>query len=109
MWGPIGFVVGAVAAGTRQPGYSHRTNHVSGLAAHGEASASLMVPGFLALAASQAVVPAPTLEQEIIFFCCDLSGRPPTIGTYPMRSGERPEPRFVVLKVERKSLFYDNP
>ena len=49
----LGFAAAAVVAGTRQPGYSHRKNHVSGLAARGEASAALMVPGFLALAAAE--------------------------------------------------------
>ena len=59
-WGPLSFAAGAIAAGTRQPGYSHRTNHVSGLAARGESSAALMVPGFLVLAAAELVLPAPT-------------------------------------------------
>lgn len=60
LWGALGFVAAAVAAARRQPGYSHRANHVSGLASRGERSASVMVPGFVALAAGQSALPAPT-------------------------------------------------
>ncbi len=60
LWGPLGFAAAAVAAARRQPAYSHRANHVSGLASLGERSASFMVPGFVTLAAGQAVLPAPT-------------------------------------------------
>jgi hypothetical protein len=60
LWGPLGFAAAAVAAARRQPGYSHRADHVSGLASRGEESALLMVPGFVALAAAQSVLAAPT-------------------------------------------------
>lgn len=60
LWGPLSFAGAAVAAGRRQPGYSHRTHHVSGLAALGERSAGIMVPGFLALGASSLLVDMPT-------------------------------------------------
>lgn len=60
LWGPLGFAAAAVAAARRQPAYSHRANHVSGLASLGERSASLMVPGFVTLAAAQSVLSAPT-------------------------------------------------
>ena len=59
-WGPLGFTAAAVAAARRQPGYSHRANHVSGLASTGEQSAALMVPGFVTLAAAQSIISAPT-------------------------------------------------
>lgn len=59
-WGPLGFAAASVVAARRQPAYSHRSNHVSGLASTGERSASIMIPGFLVLAAAQAVQPAPT-------------------------------------------------
>lgn len=60
LWGPLGFGAAAVLAARRQPGYSHRANHVSGLASVGEASATVMVPGFVVLAAAQSVLSAPT-------------------------------------------------
>lgn len=60
IWGPTIFCVAAVVAARRQPGYSHRTHHISGLAARGERSARVMVPGFLVLGVSSAMMPAPT-------------------------------------------------
>lgn len=60
LWGPIGFATAAVSAARRQPGYSHRSNHVSGLASAGERSAAVMIPGFLTLAVAQSVISAPT-------------------------------------------------
>jgi len=60
LWGPMSFVGAAVAASRCQPGYSHRSHHVSGLAALGESSARIMIPGFLALGASSLLVDAPT-------------------------------------------------
>jgi hypothetical protein len=59
VWGPAAFAGAAVLAARRQPGYSHRANHVSGLAAQGERSASVMVPGFVALGTSSLVMPMP--------------------------------------------------
>ncbi len=60
LWGAASFVGAAVAAARRQPGYSHRSHHVSGLAARGESSARIMIPGFLALGASNLLASAPT-------------------------------------------------
>ncbi len=57
IWGPIMFCGAAVLAARRQPGYSHRSHHISGLAARGERSATVMVPGFLVLGLSSAVMP----------------------------------------------------
>ena len=59
-WGPLTFLGAAAAAAHRQPGYSHRAHHVSGLAALGEPSARIMIPGFLLLGASSLVADAPT-------------------------------------------------
>jgi hypothetical protein len=64
LWGPLTFAGAAVLAARHQPGYSHRRNHVSGLAATGEASAAFMIPGFVAVAAAQGVMPAPTRTLE---------------------------------------------
>jgi MFS family permease len=52
-WGPAAFTVASVMAARRLPGYSARSQHVSGLAARGSASASTMVPGFVALGVGQ--------------------------------------------------------
>lgn len=60
IWGPAAFGAASVVAARRQPGYSHVGNHISGLAAAGERSAEVMVPGFVALGASQLVLPAPS-------------------------------------------------
>ena len=61
IWGPTLFFVAAVLAARRQPGYSHRSHHISGLAARGERSARVMVPGFLVLGLSSSVMPAPNV------------------------------------------------
>ena len=60
IWGPTIFCGAAVMAARRQPGYSHRAHHISGLAAGGERSARVMVPGFLALGVSSSLMPTPT-------------------------------------------------
>ena len=60
IWGPTVFCGAAVLAARRKPGYSHRSHHISGLAARGERSARVMVPGFLVLGLSSSVMPAPT-------------------------------------------------
>lgn len=57
LWGPAAFTAAALVAARRQPGYRHRSMHVSGLAAKGERSATVMVPGFLALGAANLVMP----------------------------------------------------
>jgi hypothetical protein len=59
LWGTGGFIAAASLAPRLHAGYSHRSNHISGLAAKGQRSAVVMVPGFLALAASQLVAPMP--------------------------------------------------
>lgn len=59
IWGPAAFAVAAVFAARRQPAYSHRSHHVSGLAASGASSAVVMLPGFLALGASGLMAEAP--------------------------------------------------
>ena len=61
IWGPTVFGGAAVLAARRQPGYSHRSHHISGLAARGERSARVMVPGFLALGLSSSVTSAPNV------------------------------------------------
>lgn len=48
-----------LVAARLQPGYSHRTHHISGLAAAGQRSALVMVPGFAALGAATLVMPVP--------------------------------------------------
>ena len=52
IWGPVGFCGAAIIAARRHPGYSHVSHHVSGLAARGERSARVMIPGFLMLGES---------------------------------------------------------
>lgn len=59
VWGPTAFAGAAALAAGHQPGYSHRSHHVSGLAAAGERSALVMVPGFLALGVSSLLMPVP--------------------------------------------------
>jgi hypothetical protein len=49
--GPAIFFGAAIAGARRVPDYSHRDEPISALAAHGMASAPVMVPGFLGLAA----------------------------------------------------------
>ncbi len=59
LWGP-GLFSGAVALAAKlQPGYTHRGHHISGLAAAGQRSALVMVPGFAALGAATLVMPVP--------------------------------------------------
>jgi hypothetical protein len=60
VWGPVSFAAASVVAARRQPGYSHVANHVSGLAAAGQPSAAVMVPGFLALGAASLLMPVPS-------------------------------------------------
>ena len=62
LWGPIGFSAAAAVAAKRADGYSHRADHISGLAAKGSPSAKVMVPGFAVLAAGQALMPTPSLR-----------------------------------------------
>lgn len=52
-------MLAALVGARRQPGYSARGNHVSGLAATGTRSAVVMVPGFLVLGAAQLVMEEP--------------------------------------------------
>lgn len=63
VWGPVAFCGAAAIAARRQFGYSHRSHHVSGLAARGERSARWMIPGFVALGTSSLLMPTtdPTL------------------------------------------------
>jgi hypothetical protein len=49
--GPAAFAGAAVIAARMEPGYSHRDEPVSALAAKGSGGAGVMVPGFLGLAA----------------------------------------------------------
>jgi len=59
LWGPAVFAGTTIAAARLQPGYSHRAHHISGLAAAGQRSAVVMVPGFLALGCSTLMMPVP--------------------------------------------------
>jgi hypothetical protein len=59
LWGPLLFAGTAVAAARRQNGFSHVGHHISGLAASGERSAAVMIPGFAALGASTLMMPVP--------------------------------------------------
>jgi hypothetical protein len=59
IWGPAAFCGAAVVAARRLADYSQRSHHVSGLAALGERSARVMVPGFVALGASGLLMPTP--------------------------------------------------
>ncbi|MDX2378158.1 MAG: DUF998 domain-containing protein [Acidimicrobiia bacterium] len=61
IWGPIGFCGAAAVAARHQPGYAHISHHVSGLAARGERSARVMIPGFLVLGISSLLMPAPNV------------------------------------------------
>ena len=57
-WGPAAFVLATVLAARRQPGYSHRRHHISGLAAQHTRSAVVMIPGFMALGAASLAMPS---------------------------------------------------
>ena len=57
LWGPASFVAATVVGGLRQPGYDHRRFHISGLAAQGTRSASVMVPAFVTLGIAAMVIP----------------------------------------------------
>jgi hypothetical protein len=59
LWGPAAFSAAAVMAARVQDGYSHRGHHISGLAALGQRSAAVMVPGFLALGSATLMMPVP--------------------------------------------------
>lgn len=54
--GPVAFGAASVVAGRRTPGYRPRDEPISALAAKDVAAAPLMVGGFLALAAGQALL-----------------------------------------------------
>jgi hypothetical protein len=54
--GPAAFLVAEAIASRREPGYRRRDEPVSALAARGSASAPIMVPGFLGLAAGSIVL-----------------------------------------------------
>lgn len=60
LWGPGLFTFAAVSAARLQPGYRHRTHHVSGLAAQGQRSSRVMVPGFIALGLANLLMPLPS-------------------------------------------------
>ena len=57
VWGPGLFAAASLVAARLQPGYSHRSHYVSGLAARGQRSALVMVPGFLAFGLASSVMP----------------------------------------------------
>lgn len=57
VWGPLAFGGAAVLSARRVAGYSHRRNHISGLAAQEMPSAPIMVPGFLILGVGGLVQP----------------------------------------------------
>ena len=57
-WGPAAFVLATVLGARRQPGYSHRSQHISGLAARQTRSAVVMIPGFVALGAANLAMPS---------------------------------------------------
>lgn len=59
LWGPAVFAGATLLAARIQPGYSHRAHHISGLAAAGQKSALVMVPGFAALGTASLVMPVP--------------------------------------------------
>ena len=90
-WGPGAFVLAAVLGARRQPGYSHRSHHISGLAAQQTRSAVVMIPGFLALGAASLAMPSgPRGERALLrmaglgtilaglFRCSDVSCPDPT-------------------------------
>jgi hypothetical protein len=58
IWGPGLFAAASVTAARRQPGYSPRRDHISGLAAHGTRSAPVMLTGFAALGSAGLVMEA---------------------------------------------------
>jgi hypothetical protein len=60
LWGTAGFTAASMIAPRLQPGYRHRSHHISGLAAKGQRSAIVMVPGFIALGSSQLLAPMPS-------------------------------------------------
>jgi hypothetical protein len=57
-WGPAAFVVASAVAARRQPGYSHRRDHISGLAAQHTCSAVVMIPGFATLGVASLTMPS---------------------------------------------------
>lgn len=59
LWGPALFATAAVVAARIQSGYSHLTHHISGLAAAGQRSTMVMVPGFAALGTATLLMPVP--------------------------------------------------
>jgi len=92
LWGPLGFTVAAFAAARRQPGYSHGANHVSGLASRGERSASIMVPGFVTLAAAQSVLCAPSMGLRRLARAAAATTL--VAGVVRVRDPRRPQPGF---------------
>ena len=57
LWGPAAFTSAAALGARRVAGYSHRRDHISGLAARRVASARVMIPGFVALGVAQTIQP----------------------------------------------------
>lgn len=90
IWGPATFVAAAVGAARLQPDYSHRSRHISGLAAQGERSAWVMVPGFLALGASNAIMPMPGARLTVMARA--VAGTTVAAGLIPASQPRCPQP-----------------
>jgi hypothetical protein len=90
LWGPAAFATASIVGGATQPGYDHRRSHISGLAAHGTRSASVMIPGFIILGVASLLMPATARARPVlrtagvgvvlagIFRCSDVSCPDPT-------------------------------
>jgi hypothetical protein len=91
VWGPAAFVLATLLGARRQPGYSHRRHHISGLAAHNTRSAVVMIPGFMTLGAATLAMPSNHRGQRALlwvagvgtilagaFRCSDMSCPDPT-------------------------------
>ena len=90
VWGPLAFAGAAVGAAGLQPGYSHRTHHISGLAAAGQRSSALMVPGFVALAAANLLMPMRSTPTMVLTRACGLGVL--TAGLIPASAPHCPRP-----------------
>jgi Protein of unknown function (DUF998) len=64
--GPAAFGLATVVAARRQPGYSHRRHHISGLAAQHTQSAPVMIPGFMALGAASLAMPGGHRAERVL-------------------------------------------
>ena len=72
-WGPAVFVVASAVAARRQPGYSHRRDHISGLAGRRTRSAVVMIPGFAALGVANLTMPGDHRSERVLLRVAGVS------------------------------------